>query len=82
MLCKNVKLALADDGIVKLNINVGASDLVIISEEGQEEMTVIAAVFGEDDYVPSLEKEGEKKWVKRYKFPNSITTPKTIKEST
>jgi hypothetical protein len=59
-----VQLALADDAIVQVNIDVGAGDLVIIGKEGQSEIVVIAKVYGheysDDNYVLSLEKEGEK----------------------
>ena len=61
---KNVNLALAGDEIVQLKIDVAAGDLKVIGNEGQSEIVVIAKVFGEelneDDYVLSLEKEGDK----------------------
>ena len=61
---KKVQLDLADDGIVQLNINTGAGDLEITGKSDQSEITVIAKVFGEelsdDDYILSLEKEGDK----------------------
>jgi hypothetical protein len=61
---KKVELALTDDAIVQLNIDVGAGDLSIMGKKGQSEITVIAKVFGEelnyDDYTLSLEKEGDK----------------------
>lgn len=63
-LSETVQLALADDGIIQLNINAGAGDLAITGKEGQEQITVIAKVFGEDlsddDYVLSLERKGGK----------------------
>ena len=59
-----VQLVLADDAIVQVNIDVGAGDLVIIGKEGQSEIVVIAKVYGDelsdDNYVLSLEKEGDK----------------------
>jgi hypothetical protein len=61
---KNVQLALSDSDIVQLNIDVAAGDLVITGKEGQSEIAVIAKVYGDElsdeDYVLSLEKEGDK----------------------
>lgn len=61
---KEVELALADDEIKQLNIDVGAGDLFIMGKKGQTEITVIAKVFGEelndDDYTLSLKREGNK----------------------
>jgi hypothetical protein len=61
---KELQLALSDESIVQLNIDVGAGDLSIIGKEGLSEISVIAKVFGEelkdDDYVLSLEREADK----------------------
>lgn len=61
---KDVKLALSDSEIVQLKVDVGAGDLVITGKEGQSEIAVIAKVYGDElndeDYVLSLEKEGDK----------------------
>ena len=61
---KKVALALADDAIIQLNIDVGAGDLTITGKQGQSDIAVIAKVYGEelneDDYVISLEKDGDK----------------------
>jgi hypothetical protein len=57
-----VALALADDAIIQLNIDVG--DLTITGKQGQSDIAVIAKVYGEelneDDYVLSLQKDGDK----------------------
>ena len=61
---KNVQLTLAGETIVQLNIDAGAGDLKITGNKGQSGIAVTAKVFGEelsvDDYVLSLEKEGDK----------------------
>ena len=63
-LIKTIPLTLADETIVQLNIDVSAGDLSITGNEGQSGIVVTAKVFGEessvDDYVLSLEKEGDK----------------------
>jgi DUF4097 and DUF4098 domain-containing protein YvlB len=60
---KEIELALADDAIVQLKVDVGAGDLRITGKEGQSEIKVIAKVFGEelsdDDYILSLEKQDD-----------------------
>ncbi len=61
---KTLHLALADDSIAQLYIDAGAGDLKITGKAGQLEITVIAKVFGEklneDEYVLSLQKDGDK----------------------
>jgi hypothetical protein len=61
---KEVTLALADNEIDQLNIDVGAGDLVVLGKKGQTEITVIAKMYGEDlnndDYTLYLEREGDK----------------------
>ena len=59
---KTLHLALADDSIAQFYIDAG--DLKITGKAGQLEITVIAKVFGEklneDEYVLSLQKDGDK----------------------
>jgi hypothetical protein len=61
---KEVRLALDNDAIKRLNIDVGAGDLRVMGKKGQTDITVIAKVYGEelndDDYVLSLERDGNK----------------------
>jgi hypothetical protein len=61
-LIKTIPLALADETIVQLHIDVGAGDLSITGKEGQLGITVMAKVYGEelndDDYVLSLGIDG------------------------
>lgn len=60
---KEVRLVLANESIVQLNVNVGAGDLSIMGKEGLSEIAATAKVFGDelsdDDYILSLEKEGD-----------------------
>jgi hypothetical protein len=61
---KEVELVLSDNEVGQFNINVGAGDLSVMGNKEQTEITVIAKVYGEelndDDYVLSLEREGDK----------------------
>lgn len=61
---KEVRLTLADEAIIQLNIDLGAGDLSIIGKSDQSEILVIAKVYAEDlnedEYTLSLEKVDDK----------------------